>query len=133
MNMVNRSLCALAFGLGASFGVSAQEPGASDNDVVATLKNVQGTVVVKRGDASIEVVDGQQLFSADQVLVTEGGRATVVFDESCDVELDEAELYDVPDNSPCFAMWQKVAMTVGAAGAIYAILEDEDEDESASP
>jgi hypothetical protein len=121
MNIVNRSLGAVAFGLAASFGASAQQADGDSNRIIGSLQDVEGTVLIKRGDESIPVVEGQQVFSADDVLVTEGAKAILVFVDGCDLSLDAEELYEVPRRSPCATLWWAAPAAAGVAcGAAHA-------------
>lgn len=121
MNIVNRSLGAVVFGLVASLGVSAQEAEPGSRDVVGTLQDVEGTVLIKRDSESIPVVEGQQVFATDQVLVTEGARAILVFIDGCDISMDPEELYNVPRRSPCATLWWAAPAAAGVAcGAAHA-------------
>ena len=121
MNIVNRSLGAAFFGVMASLGVSAQEAETGANKVIGTLQNVEGTVLIKRGSESIPVVEGNQVFAADDVLVTEGAKAILVFVDGCDIALDPEELYSVSGRSPCATLWWAAPAAAGVAcGAAHA-------------
>jgi hypothetical protein len=125
MNIVNRSLSAVAFGLAASFGASAQDGAAGSNEIIGSLQDVEGTVLIKRGAESLPVVEGQQVFATDDVLVTEGAKAILVFVDGCDISLDAAELYEVPRRSPCATLWWAAPAAAGVAcGAAHADKSD---------
>lgn len=80
------------------------EPSSSDK-VIGTLQNVEGLVLVKQGEESAPAIEGQVVRSKQQVLVTEGAKALLVFNDGCDILLEVKELYDVPDRSPCATLW----------------------------
>jgi hypothetical protein len=105
MNLMNRSLGAVVFGLLASAGVCAQEETQEPKRIIGSLQDVEGTVLIKRGEESIPVVEGQQVWETDSVLVTESARALLVFVDGCDMQLDPEELYEVPRRSPCATLW----------------------------
>jgi hypothetical protein len=105
MNLMTRSLGAAVFGLLACAGASAQEETQESTRIIGSLQDIEGTVLIKRGDVSIPVVEGQQVWETDNVLVTEGARALMVFLDGCDMQLDEEELYEVPRRSPCATLW----------------------------
>ncbi len=90
-----------------------------DPNIVGTLQQVEGVVLVKEGDVSIPASEGQVLRDAQEVLVTEGAKALIVFNDGCDMVLDAEELYSVPSTSPCASLWwaAPAAAGVGCAGA----------------
>lgn len=123
MNMFARSLGAVTFGVMASLGVSAQDGGEAqeDNKIIGSLQSVQGTVLIKRGEESLPVVEGQQVWASDEVLVTDGAQALLVFLDGCDMSLDNEELYAVPRRSPCATLWSAAPAAAGVAcGAAHA-------------
>lgn len=136
MNIVNRSLGAIAFGLMVSFGASAEE----DATLSANLEMPEGTTVMITRDGVTSVgVNGQALEVDDNLLFSEGSEAKVVFNP-CDSnqELTLGELYTVPESSPCAGMWsgigsnRSVLLLLGAtAGA--ALLISESENNTSSP
>lgn len=105
MKPINRSLGAVIFGLLASASVCAQDDPSQQQKIIGSLQDVEGTVLIKRGEESIPAVEGHQLWASDNVLVTEGAKALLVFVDGCDMSLDEAELYEVPRRSPCATLW----------------------------
>lgn len=124
MNLIARSLGIIALGMLAASGVHAQESdgaSADEGKEVGRLQDVQGTVLLKKGDQSIPVVEGQPLMANDEVLVTEGARALVVFNDGCDLALDEEEVYEVSLRSPCATLWWAAPAAAGVAcGAAHA-------------
>ncbi len=121
MNAIARGFGVLALGLLAG-GVNAQDADSADGaKEVGRLQDVQGTVLLKKGDQSIPVVEGQPLMADDEVLVTEGARALVVFNDGCDLALDEEEVYSVSRRSPCATLWWAAPAAAGVAcGAAHA-------------
>ena len=122
MNAIARGFGVLALGLLAG-GVNAQDADSADGAAkeVGRLQDVQGTVLLKKGDQSIPVVEGQPLMADDEVLVTEGARALVVFNDGCDLALDEEEVYSVSRRSPCATLWWAAPAAAGVAcGAAHA-------------
>lgn len=91
----------MALGALASTAMCADE----SDEIIGSLQDVEGTVLLKKGDESIPAVEGQQVRASDEVLVTEGARALLVFVDGCDMSLDEEELYSVPNRSPCANLW----------------------------
>ena len=90
-----------------------------DPTIVGSLQQVEGVVLIKEGDTSIPASEGQLLRNAQEVLVTEGAKALIVFNDGCDMVLDAEELYSVPSTSPCASLWwaAPAAAGVGCAGA----------------
>ncbi len=101
MNLFARSLSAVVLGALATTAMCADE----DDTIIGSLQDVEGTVLLKKGEQSVPAVEGQQVRSSDEVLVTEGARALLVFVDGCDMSLDDEELYKVPNRSPCATLW----------------------------
>lgn len=136
MNIFNRSLGAIAFGLLVSSGASAETQQDSSS---ATLDMPEGaTVMVTRDDVTSPGVNGQALEVDDKLLFSEGSEARVVFNP-CDADqaLTLGELYVVPDEDPCAALWAgsggKVAIVLLSVGAGVALIANENNDDTASP
>ena len=101
MNLFARSLAAVTLGALASTAMCADE----GDEIIGSLQDVEGTVLLKKGEQSVPAVEGQQVRASDEVLVTDGARALLVFVDGCDMSLDEEELYKVPNRSPCATLW----------------------------
>lgn len=101
--------------------VIVQAQDAPTGSIVGTLQNIEGVVLVKEGEQSVPAVEGQQVRKNQEVLVTEGARALLVFNDGCDLGLDPGELYQVSDTSPCAKLWwagpAAAAVACGAAAA----------------
>jgi hypothetical protein len=113
MNRFAEGLLAAAIGLLASPGVFAAE----SDELIGTLQDVEGTVLIKQGEESVPAVEGQQVLESQEILVTEGAKAMLVFNDGCDISLDPEELYRVPGHSPCATLWWAAP---AAAGVICA-------------
>lgn len=119
MNTFSRNLGAVALGVMASLSAGAQE--GDTPKIIGSLQDVEGTVLIKRGEESIPAVEGQQVRDSDEVLVTEGAKALLVFLDGCDMSLDDEELYEVPRRSPCATLWWAGPAAAGVAcGAAHA-------------
>lgn len=68
---------------------------------VATLGQQQGTVMVNQGEVFATATENQALSAGDRVLVMEGGSATLVFSDGCELPLAEGSLLEVGATSPC--------------------------------
>ena len=67
MKLINRSLGAVLFGVLASAGVCAQDEAQEAKKIIGSLQDVEGTVLIKRGEESIPVVEGQQVTAVGEV------------------------------------------------------------------
>lgn len=120
MNSRYYKLGAVLMGLLLSGAAPAQEEPKRD-EVIGTLQNVEGTVLVKQGEESVPAFEGQALKAAQEVLVSEGAKALIVFNDGCDMVLDAEELYNVPSRSPCATLWWAAPAAAGVAcGAAHA-------------
>ena len=110
MNGFARGLATIA-GLLTSALVFAQD----EAKVIGTLQDVEGTVLVKQDGQSVAAVEGQQVYANQEVLVSVGSKALMVFADGCDMALDVEELYQVPRRSPCATMWWAAPAAAGVA------------------
>lgn len=94
-------------------------------EVVATLRNVEGVVLIRSGTESIPAVEGQSLTKGQNVLATAGSKALVAYIDGCDVDLSEDELYKVSSSSPCAVLWLS-GPAVAAAACGYAKAQKRD-------
>jgi hypothetical protein len=136
MHIFNRGLVAIAFGMVVSFGASAETQQESSS---ATLDIPEGsTVMVTRDGVTSSGVNGQALNVDDKLLFSEGSEARVVFNP-CDADqaLTLGELYIVPDDNPCAALWAggggKTAIVLLSVGAGIALIANESSDNTSSP
>lgn len=113
MNRFARTMLTLAIAALASPALVAQ----TEEEIIGTLQDVEGTVLIKQGEESVPAVEGQAVRKSQEVLVTEGAKAMLVFNDGCDISLDAEELYKVPGNSPCATLWWAAP---AAAGVICA-------------
>lgn len=86
-----------------------------EDEIVGKLQDIEGLVLIKVGEESVPAIEGQKVRAAQEVLVTEGARAIIVFVDSCDLLLDVAEVYTVPRRSPCKALWWAAPAAAGVA------------------
>ena len=68
---------------------------------VATLAQQQGTVMVNQGEVFTTAAEQQGLQAGDRVMVMEGGHATLVFADGCELPVAAGSLLEVPAASPC--------------------------------
>lgn len=122
MKPVARGLCSAILALLATSALAQdQQARERDDEIVGTLQNVVGTVLLKRGGESVPAVEGQQVHHTQEVLVTEGASAVLVFNDGCDMDLDVEEVYAIPRRSPCATLWWAGPAAAGVAcGAAHA-------------
>ena len=68
---------------------------------VATLSGQEGTVLVNQGEQFITAAEAQALNAGDRVMVMEGGSATIVFNDGCELVLASGSLASIPAESTC--------------------------------
>ena len=112
--MSRKAACLLAFSMGL---LAAPLLLAQSEEVIGTLQDVEGTVLIKQDQQSVPAVEGQSIFASQEILVTEGAKAMLVFNDGCDITLDPEELYQIPNRSPCSTLWWAAP---AAAGVICA-------------
>ncbi len=84
----------------------AQEQEPPKDPIIGTLQNVEGVVLIKEGEQTVQAIEGQQLRKNQEVLVTDESRALIVFNDGCDLELDpDDDVYKFSDGSPCATLW----------------------------
>jgi hypothetical protein len=104
------ALLAAVLATGPSLG---QQP----QNVVATLKDLEGNVLVSQGDAMVTGTLDQRLPAGTRVVTTAGAKVTISYDVGCDVRLKENERFTV-NVGPCAALLAAVEPLGPAAGAI---------------
>lgn len=121
MNYIATGLCAAVLAILSTSACAQGEPSNRKDEIVGTLQNVVGTVLLQTGDESAPAVEGQQVRHTQKVLVTEGASALLVFNDGCDMDLDIEELYEIPRRSPCATLWWAGPAAAGVAcGAAHA-------------
>jgi hypothetical protein len=122
MKTIARGLCSAMLAIVATTALAqTEEPLEREDEIVGTLQNIVGTVLLRRGDESVPAVEGQQVRYTQEVLVTEGARALLVFNDGCDMDLEDEELYEIPRRSPCATLWWAGPAAAGVAcGAAHA-------------
>jgi hypothetical protein len=84
----------------------AQEQEPPKDPIIGTLQNVEGVVLIKEGEQTVQAIEGQQLRKNQEVLVTDESRALIVFNDGCDLDLDpDDDVYKFSDGSPCATLW----------------------------
>lgn len=119
MKLPHRCVAAWLLALCPVLGMAQADSQEEPEEIVATLQDVEGLVLLKVGEESVPAFEGQKVRVNQEVLVTEGAKAVLVFNDSCDLMLDVAEVYNVPANSPCSTLWwaAPAAAGVGCIGA----------------
>ncbi len=101
--MYVRSISALAAGLCVAAEVSAAHATApaADAPILATLSNVNGEVLVNRGQGFRPAAPGMALRPGDRILVTARGRARLSYTGGCGVSLGAGSMATVTKLAPC--------------------------------
>lgn len=81
--------------------VSSQSFAQDARPGVAELKEVSGNVLVSREAGLGAVRNGTRLSAGMRVITTNKSRATVVYDDGCEVVLKENERFEVQTGKPC--------------------------------
>jgi len=84
--------------MGVMIGLAA--PGALG---AATLSDVQGEVLVNRGDGFKKASGPLELAPGDQITVPPGGSAKMSYGSGCNVSVAPGEIHTVKSSSPCSA------------------------------
>ena len=90
---MKRSLIAIAISLIFSTAIPAH--------AAATLKRVQGEVRVNQGTEFVAAYDQLALQTDDRVMTLDDGKAVIVFDDGCEIEMAPNTLVTVPETSTC--------------------------------
>ncbi len=96
----------------------AQEPARG----VARLKEVEGNVLVSRESGLGAGREGLRLDAGTRVITTNKSRATVAYDNGCEVTLKENERFEVATGRPCavLAALPQSILATPAGGAVAA-------------
>jgi hypothetical protein len=83
--------------------VWAQEP-----KVIGKIVNVAGLVTVTRGDSLVNATNDAPLMADSRIVTTGSGKATLQFDNGCDITLENNQSITVKDGQTCTALWAAV-------------------------
>ena len=108
---------AVRVGLLVALAMGAASAHAQQPRTVATLKDVQGHVLVSQGDALVACANGQRLPLGTRVVTTGSAKALINYDAGCDVRLDENSQFTLRLGE-CPALLAQVVPLGPAAGAI---------------
>lgn len=105
----------------AALGVSTYSPvQAQDDDPIATLQIRQGTIMQSTGGEFVNANTGSRLIDGERIMVTEGGKAVVVFDNKCRTEYADPGVYQI--NSQACGAGYVANSTVATQVALGAVL-----------
>jgi hypothetical protein len=102
----------LATALMVSLGVSAQTEALKAS---ATLAEVDGSVLVNRGEEFVTGLDGDVLVKGDRVMAMGSASALLKYDDGCDVRVEPETVVTLSDGSPC-AGWLLTVESVAPGG-----------------
>ncbi|HET6545456.1 MAG TPA: hypothetical protein VFG55_01765 [Rhodanobacteraceae bacterium] len=70
-------------------------------DVIATLSDMSGSVLVNQGREFVAAQPGAGLVPGDRVLARQGSEATLTFADGCKSSVAPGTMVTIPDMSPC--------------------------------
>lgn len=100
----------LALLLSTAVLAQAQAPTSS-----ASLADIEGSVLVNRGEQFVAGSDGDVLAKGDRVMAMEESTALLKYDDGCDVRVEPATVVTLSDGSPC-AGWILAVESVAPSG-----------------
>ena len=90
---------------------------AQKDSAVATLKDLDGKVLVNRGDGLKSAITGVELVDGNRVVTLDKSGVRIVFNDGCDVRLKENEIFVIDEKLGCKAL---VTSGSGAATGLTA-------------
>ena len=93
---------------------TAQEPPRT----VAMLHDIAGNALVSKESGLGAGAEGLRLAPGTRVITTSRSRAVVVYDDGCEVKLDENERFEVETGKPCAALVAMVQPMIAAPAAV---------------
>lgn len=112
-------VAAIILGLAAAVGAGAV---VAQQGAVARLRNVEGGVLVSRGDAMAAAASDQRVAVGARVVTTAGGKVVVRYDNGCEVSIKENQRFTVREGE-CAALIAEV-VSVGPQPAVAGITTD---------
>ena len=104
-------------------------------DSTITLQ-AQGNVMLSEGGEFATAATGTKLEAGDRLMLAEGARARVIYENGCDVTYEEAGVYSIQSNCTPVAVvaggtnWAAAGIITGTAVVGAALLNSMDETES---
>lgn len=77
---------------------------AQKDSAVATLKDLDGKVLVNKGDGLKSATTGVQLVDGNRVVTLDKSGVRIVFSDGCDVRLKENEIFLIDEKLGCKAL-----------------------------
>ena len=91
----------------------------AQQNTVASLTNLEGSVMVSQGDGMVAAVKGQRVAVGTRVLTLAGGSVVIDYDIGCDITLKENQRFTVRTGE-CGALLADVVTLVPGSTAIMA-------------
>lgn len=86
---------------------------------VASLEEIEGSVLVNQGVEFVPGTLGQSLNENDRVMAEEGENSALLkYSDGCDIKVDPGTIVTVPENSPCLCGILLVQNAAPAGGAV---------------
>ncbi len=118
--------------LAAAMLVLAMPAVAQDQDTNITLQS-QGNVMVSEGGEFESAATGRQLEAGNRLMLAEGARARVIYENNCDVTYEEPGVYTIDSNCTPVAVltsgtnWGAAGVIAGTAVVGAALLNNMDD------
>ncbi len=83
----------------------------------ASLAEVEGSILVNRGEQFVAGADGDVVGNGDRVMAMEGASALLKYDDGCDVKVESDTVVTLSEGSPC-AGWLLVTEAVAPSAGL---------------
>lgn len=95
---------------------------AQKDSEVATLKDLDGKVLVNKGEGLKSASSGQTLTDGNRVVTLDKSGVRIVFNDGCDVRLKENEIFVIDEKLGCKALVTSSAAATGLTTGQVAII-----------
>ncbi|HEY7617043.1 MAG TPA: hypothetical protein VH744_09590 [Terriglobales bacterium] len=92
---MHRGALLAAFGLGIFLGLPAWA------GTVVTVRTIDGTISLNRGDGYVEVLSWAEAPAGSQVMANPGSSGKIIYSDGCEISVSPGSVYTVQDSSPC--------------------------------
>lgn len=93
----------------------------ADDDMDATLQIDQGSIMTSAGGDFVTAADRKRLDEGQRVMVTEGSKATLVYDNGCREELVDPGVYVVDEDCVAGILAPASGAAVAGTGTFFGI------------
>jgi len=82
----------------------------------ASLADVEGSVLINRGEQFVAGASGDLVGNGDRVMAMEGSSALLKYDDGCDVEIEPGTVATLSEGSPCAGWLLSVEAVAPSSG-----------------